>query len=35
MTSTPRTIRLAADDNVVVAVDPIAPDALAAGVKAS
>jgi len=34
MTSTPRTIRLAADDNVVVAVDPIAPDALAAGVRA-
>ena len=30
----PRTLRLAADDNVVVAVDPIAPGAAAAGVTA-
>src|SRR5262245_3383359 len=32
--TTPRTLRLSPDDNVVVAVDPIAPGALAAGATA-
>ena len=33
--STPRTIRLAPDDNVVIAVDQIAPGAVIAGHTAS
>ncbi len=32
--TTPRTVRLSADDNVVVAIDPIAPNMAAAGTTA-